>query len=104
MVPSEIRLAKDKRTLTLIWPDNTAESFSASDLRKSSQSAKSKRRELDGIAVQDIPDLTITEIKPIGTYAINIVFSDGYDRGIFPWKFLQVMKYEAAHRAEVLEV
>ena len=33
-------------------------------------------------------DLTITNIEPIGNYAVRLAFSDGHDRGIFPWAYL----------------
>ena len=30
-------------------------------------------------------DLTITSIRPVGHYALQLLFSDGHDRGIYPW-------------------
>ena len=33
-------------------------------------------------------DVTITEIKPIGNYAIAPVFSDGHNSGIYTWDLL----------------
>lgn len=30
----------------------------------------------------------ITEIKPIGNYAIKIVFDDGHNTGIYDWRYL----------------
>ena len=30
-------------------------------------------------------DLTITAVEPVGNYAVRLTFSDGHDRGIFPW-------------------
>jgi DUF971 family protein len=32
--------------------------------------------------------VAIAEVRPVGGYAINIAFSDGHDRGIYPWSFL----------------
>jgi DUF971 family protein len=32
--------------------------------------------------------VAIAEVRPVGGYAINIAFSDGHDRGIYPWRFL----------------
>jgi DUF971 family protein len=32
--------------------------------------------------------LTITKVEPIGNYAVRLAFSDGHDRGIFPWAYL----------------
>lgn len=33
-------------------------------------------------------DVTITEIEPMGHYAIKPLFSDGHDSGIFTWDYL----------------
>lgn len=96
MTPTEIRLAKDRKSLILCWPDNKTETFSADLLRTGSQSAVSKRRHIDGTDTVVSGDLTITDIQPMGSYAINIVFSDGYDRGIFPWKFLRTLNERAS--------
>ncbi|MGH1352014.1 MAG: gamma-butyrobetaine hydroxylase-like domain-containing protein [Methyloligellaceae bacterium] len=96
MVPTEIHLAKDKKSLLVNWSDRTTDFFSAELLRTGSQSAVSKRHKIDGLEAEVSEDLTILEILPIGSYAINIVFSDGYDRGIFPWKFLRTLNERAS--------
>ncbi len=33
-------------------------------------------------------DVTITELQPVGHYAIQPLFSDGHDTGIFSWEYL----------------
>lgn len=33
-------------------------------------------------------DVEITAIEPVGTYAINLTFSDGHDSGIYSWTYL----------------
>ena len=35
------------------------------------------------------------EIELVGSYAINIAFSDGHDRGIYPWAYLREIAIEA---------
>lgn len=42
---------------------------------------------VNGWAVPAATDLTITNIEPIGN-ALRLAFSDGHDRGIFPWAYL----------------
>jgi DUF971 family protein len=32
--------------------------------------------------------VTVTDIEPVGTYAVKLVFSDGHDTGIFSWALL----------------
>ncbi len=96
MVPTEIHLAKDKKSLLLIWSDRTTDRLSAQLLRTGSQSAVSKRQKIDGCETEMNDDLTIIDIQSIGSYAINIVFSDGYHRGIFPCKFLRTLNERAS--------
>lgn len=33
-------------------------------------------------------DVTLTELAPIGNYAVQPTFSDGHDTGIFSWEYL----------------
>jgi len=33
--------------------------------------------------------VTITNIEPVGNYAIKIIFSDGHDSGLYTWPLLQ---------------
>lgn len=50
-------------------------------------SAAGRRRRMDGRNLAP-KDLTITKLNAIGLYAVNIGFSDGHDRGIYPWSLL----------------
>ncbi|MCX2720944.1 DUF971 domain-containing protein [Roseibium salinum] len=98
--PDEVRVGRKGKTLSLHWPDGNVSTFAAPFLRDNSQSARSKKQRLSGLAVPAAPDLTITAVRPIGSYAVNIVFSDGYDRGIFPWVYLRELAGEAAVRPQ----
>ena len=39
----------------------------------------------------DKQEVNITEIKPIGAYAIKIFFDDGHNSGLYDWGFLYDM-------------
>lgn len=43
-------------------------------------------------------DVTITDVQPIGEYALKITFSDGHDSGLYSWDWL----YEIGARKELL--
>lgn len=88
-MPEEVRVGADGASLTLNWKSGRRTSFTAQYLRENSQSAGSRKIRLSGLHVPAPDDVRITAVRPIGAYAVNIVFSDGYDRGIFPWIFLQ---------------
>ncbi len=86
--PTEIRVGDKGASLTLNWRDGRTATFQAPFLRDNSQSARSKKLRLSRLAVPAADSLTIDALRPIGAYAVNIVFSDGYDRGIYPWAYL----------------
>ena len=33
-------------------------------------------------------NVAITDIKPVGNYALQLVFDDGHDTGLYSWPFL----------------
>ena len=35
------------------------------------------------------PDVRLTDIQPIGDKALNLHFTDGHGRGIYPWAYLR---------------
>lgn len=88
-VPSEIALAADRRSLLIDWGHGRRDSASAAALRDACRSSRSVRLRVDGRAVPVADDLTIVDVRPVGHYAINLVFSDGHDRGIYPWRYLR---------------
>lgn len=87
--PDEIRLDRSRAVLTLVWPDGLVADLAARTLREDCQSAGSKRTRLAGLDVQAAEGLRIAAVRAIGSYAVNIVFSDGHDRGIYPWPQLR---------------
>ena len=90
-IPREIRLTDARRRLDVIWEDGTASHLSAATLRARSRSADSVRVEVDASPLALPDDLTIAEVLPIGGYAVNLVFSDGHRRGIYPWAYLRAL-------------
>lgn len=68
----------------------TGENFKlgAIRLRMACRCAKCTRARIDGVFPDNFDDIRITQCAPMGHYGINIVFSDGHARGIFPWSYL----------------
>ena len=87
--PSELKVARDRRTLTVTWADGARDAFSAEFLRVLSPSAEVRgHSEADRKTMAGKRDVTISDLQPIGHYAIRIVFSDGHDTGLFSWSYL----------------
>ncbi|MEE2932087.1 MAG: gamma-butyrobetaine hydroxylase-like domain-containing protein [Pseudomonadota bacterium] len=98
MTPTEIKLSRDKSKIIISWPDGDKVELSALLLRQRCNSASSKRSRIDGAEELKTEHLTIAEIRSVGLYAINLVFSDGHDRGIYPWSYLRELCYERLMR------
>jgi DUF971 family protein len=87
--PTELRLHKDRKVLTVTFDSGESFALSAEYLRVRSPSAEvqghspSERRVVAGKqAVQ------ILELHPVGNYAVRLVFDDMHSTGIFSWEYL----------------
>lgn len=89
MQPTGITVPADRASLEITWPDGLRQSLRATTLRGMSRSARSESARLKGWDVPPQEDLTIQSVEAVGVYAINITFSDGYAKGIFPWEMLR---------------
>lgn len=69
--------------LRLQWPDG-AVSVSATRLRAACRCGGCRAR-----PVVEEQDVQLVDAQPVGHYALNLVFSDGHDRGIYPWVWLR---------------
>jgi DUF971 family protein len=87
--PTELRLRKDRKTLTVVFDDGESFDLPAEYLRVCSPSAEvqghspSERRTVAGKQ-----EVKILEVHPIGNYAVRLVFDDMHSTGIFSWNYL----------------
>ena len=92
--PSAIHLASDRRSLRIVWGDQEEQALTAQLLRGKCRSSDSIRARIDGGAGSISSDLMIERIELVGSYALNLSFSDGEDRGIYPWALLRELAGE----------
>ncbi len=89
MKPTEINLHKVSRILELSFEDGASFKLPAEYLRVYSPSAEVQGhgpgQEVLQVGKQDV---AITDIQPIGHYAIKLVFDDNHDSGIYSWDYL----------------
>lgn len=87
--PTEITCNPQRNHLTVHFENGDHFILSAELLRVESPSADVQGH---GASQKQSPkdkqNVTITEIIPVGNYAIRLVFSDGHDTGIFSWVLL----------------
>ena len=88
--PSELRLHKDRKTLTVSFDGGESFDLPAEYLRVKSPSA-----EVQGHSAEErktVPgkrEVGIIEVLPVGNYAVRLVFDDLHDTGIFGWDYLR---------------
>lgn len=86
--PTEIRLSKDRRVLTVSFDNGERHEFSAEYLRVCSPSAEvqghspSQRKTVPGKR-----DVMVIEIEPVGNYAVKLHFDDLHNSGIYSWDY-----------------
>ena len=87
--PMELRLAKDRKTLTIAFDNGEAFDLAAEYLRVRSPSAEVQGHSPDERkTVAGKQNVAILEVNPIGNYAVRLVFDDMHSTGIFSWDYL----------------
>jgi DUF971 family protein len=90
-VPETLTLAADRRRLRLTFANGDEAVVGAEQLRAACRCAWCTRARIDGNFSAAFGDIAIERLDPVGDYAVNIVFSDGHTRGIYPWPFLRAI-------------
>jgi DUF971 family protein len=94
--PTEIRIATDKRTLTVGFDNGQRVDIPAELLRVESPSAEVQGHGAGGkTLVTGKRDVTIDSVEPVGNYAIRIGFDDGHATGLFTWRYLYKLGTES---------
>jgi len=86
--PTELRLSKDRKTLTVAFEGGDRFELSAEYLRVKSPSAEVQGHSPDERkTVPGKRDVMILDIQPIGNYAVRLVFDDLHSTGIYAWDY-----------------
>ena len=87
--PTELRLRKDRKALTVVFDNGDAFDLDAEYLRVLSPSAEVQGHSPDERkTVAGKKDVAILEVHPIGNYAVRLVFDDMHSTGIYSWDYL----------------
>jgi DUF971 family protein len=88
--PTELKLDKDKRVLTVAFDDGQSFALPAELLRVLSPSAEVQGHSPEQrVTVAGKRNVGIARLEPVGNYAVRIVFSDGHDTGLYVWEYLR---------------
>lgn len=86
------QIIDDDAELTIVWQDGETNVFTAPNLRRACACAQCvqewTREQL--LKPETVPeDLTISSVGIVGNYALNPIFSDKHDTGIYSFKYLR---------------
>jgi DUF971 family protein len=87
--PTEIVLHQKSKTLEIAFDDGERFTLPFEFLRVLSPSAE-VRGHGPGQEVLQVGkrDVVLTELEPMGSYAIKLTFDDGHDTGLYTWEYL----------------
>jgi DUF971 family protein len=107
--PTELRVSKDKKRLTVTFNTGESHELGAEMLRVMSPSAEVQGHSPDQrVTVGGKRNVEIMQVLPVGNYAVRIVFDDMHDTGIYSWAYLATLGAEkeekwATHLRELEE-
>jgi DUF971 family protein len=88
--PTELRLRKDRKVLSIAFDDGSSYDLDAEYLRVRSPSAEVQGHSPDERkTVGGKRNVAILEVQPVGNYAVRLVFDDLHSTGIYSWDYLR---------------
>ncbi len=97
--PTEIRVHRDRRALTIAFDNGASFDLPAEYLRVESPSAEVQGHSpADRQIVAGKREVRIDEAIPVGNYAVRLIFDDGHSTGIYTWEILHRLGREQEER------
>lgn len=93
--PPKIDLADDGKSLDVSFDGGESFNLSAEYLRVMSPSAEVQgHSESQRVTVAKKKNVGISQLQPVGNYAVKIHFDDGHNTGLYAWNYLHVLGAE----------
>jgi DUF971 family protein len=94
--PNDIKLRRGTRVVELSYPDGRRYELSWEFLRVHSPSAEVRGHHPSEAVLQTGKQkVAVTDIRPVGHYALQLVFDDGHDSGLYTWEYLETLCRDA---------
>ena len=93
--PRRIRVDRAEGWLEMDWADDGFLRVKLPDVRKACPCAlctdlRAKQDEqLQMITAEQVPSIDLSDVIPVGNYAIQIRWTDGHDTGIYTYSYLK---------------
>lgn len=88
-IPLAIRVLSQSRRLEIDWDDGRVTALTHWQLRTGCRCAHCSAQRCRGIDVGASAEVELIRIAACGAGAVQLTFSDGHSRGIYPFSYLQ---------------
>lgn len=88
LFPGAVHLSAEQ--LELHWAGEQ-HTLPAAYLRQHCQCTHCRRSDMAEALTRSSAGVTLTDATPVGQYGVQLHFSDGHDRGIYPWVYLRTL-------------
>jgi len=87
MNPLTVGNSRSTQQLRLNWPDGREQVLGHAELRRQCPCSQCRAFRLRGMTPLVDERVRVIEVNGQG-YGVQLVFSDGHERGIYPWDYL----------------
>ena len=92
--PADLKLKLESQELQITWRDGQVVSYPLAYLRgqcpcASCRTEREKKTLLPILSIDASQPIRVVDAKLMGSYAIQLVWSDGHDTGIFDYTYLR---------------
>lgn len=94
--PEEVVHHRGRNALELRWGDGLVSRHTVLSLRAACACSSCTQARRRGQSLQVDAAVTLAEIRPMGGSGLQLVFSDGHQRGLFPWRYLRELAETAS--------
>lgn len=88
LIPGRIELLKTRGVLAITWRDGLVQELDAYRLRAACRCAGCSAQRLRE-EFAPARETRLVDLKPFGVAGLQLFFSDGHSRGVFPWRYLR---------------
>ncbi len=85
--PKNVAFKKGEAVVTVTWKNGECSTISGSELRRYCACSECRARKVVGISVINVSS-ELADVTLMGHHSLHVKFSDGHERGIYPWAYL----------------
>jgi DUF971 family protein len=91
VLPEAVENHAAQGVLALRWPDGREVRVTHARLRAACPCSACRAQRRAGVDIEADNAVRLAAIELVGTYALNLAFSDGHRRGIYPYEMLATL-------------